>query len=215
MSQRNPMNDRYMQDDHQGKTRKSAASAKPATKAAASVTIKSAKKDPKQRKAEEKAARKERLEKQKELDRKYYTPDTERYKKLRRLWWACLIGAAAVTALSFALSGKIPVEFSMVLLVIAYALIIAAFYIDLSKIKKERTAYQERMVAAEEKAAKEERQAAQKAKQNKANKLVKQGAQNRQAVRAKKAKKASAAAEDEQATQDVPSDVAEEPAPAK
>ena len=32
MSQRNPMNERYQSEDHQGKTRKSAASAKPKSK---------------------------------------------------------------------------------------------------------------------------------------------------------------------------------------
>ena len=55
MSQRNPMNERYTSEDRTGVTRKSAASAKPKAKAAASVTVKSAKKTPEQRKAEEKA----------------------------------------------------------------------------------------------------------------------------------------------------------------
>ena len=39
MSQRNPMNDRYQTDEHRGQTRKSAASAKPKTKAASSVRM--------------------------------------------------------------------------------------------------------------------------------------------------------------------------------
>lgn len=60
MSQRNPMNERYTSEERTGTTRKSAASAKPKAKAAASVTVKSAKKTPEQRKAEEKAARKAR-----------------------------------------------------------------------------------------------------------------------------------------------------------
>ena len=55
MSQRNPMNERYTSEERTGTTRKSAASAKPKAKAAASVTVKSAKKTPEQRKAEEKA----------------------------------------------------------------------------------------------------------------------------------------------------------------
>ena len=42
MSQRNPMNERYTAEDRTGKTRKSAASAKPKAKAAASVRIESA-----------------------------------------------------------------------------------------------------------------------------------------------------------------------------
>ena len=49
MSQRNPMNERYTSEDRTGVTRKSAASAKPKAKAAASVTVKSAKKTPEQR----------------------------------------------------------------------------------------------------------------------------------------------------------------------
>ena len=39
MSQRNPMNERYTNDKRANVSRKSAASAKPKTKAAASVTI--------------------------------------------------------------------------------------------------------------------------------------------------------------------------------
>ena len=49
MSQRNPMNERYTSEERTGVTRKSAASAKPKSKAAASVTVKSAKKTPEQR----------------------------------------------------------------------------------------------------------------------------------------------------------------------
>ena len=93
MSQRNPMNERYTTEKHTGSTRKSAASAKPKTKAAASVTLGTTKKTQQQRKAEAKAARKKEQDRQRELDRKYYKPDTERYKKLKRLWWASLVGA--------------------------------------------------------------------------------------------------------------------------
>lgn len=151
MSQRNPMNERYTAEDRTGKTRKSAASAKPKAKAAASVRIESAKKTPQQKKAEEKARRKEEAAKQRELDAKYYKPDTERYKKLRRCWWLCLIGAAVCTIVSFVFQSYMPVWLAFGILIGAYALIILAFYIDLSKIKKERAAYQARMVALEEK----------------------------------------------------------------
>lgn len=151
MSQRNPMNERYTAEDRTGKTRKSAASAKPKAKAAASVRIESAKKTPQQKKAEEKARRKEEAAKQRELDAKYYKPDTERYKKLRRCWWLCLIGAAVCTIVSFVFQSYMPVWLAFGILIGAYALIILAFYIDFSKIKKERAAYQARMVALEEK----------------------------------------------------------------
>ena len=41
MTQRNPMNERYQSEDRKGATRKSAASAKPVSKAASSVRIES------------------------------------------------------------------------------------------------------------------------------------------------------------------------------
>lgn len=148
MSQRNPMNERY-QNEHVGKSRKSAASAKPKTKAAASVTYSSPKKTPKERKAEQKAQRKEEADRQREIDRKYYTPDTERYKKLRRTWWATLIGAIVCTAASWFLRGAKPEWLAFGCLIVAYVLIILAFYIDFSKIRKERKAYQTRMLALE------------------------------------------------------------------
>lgn len=143
------MNERYQADKRQGVTRKSAASAKPKAKAAASVTYSSPKKDPKAKKAEIKAQRKAESERQREIDRKYYTPDTDRYKKLRRIWWASLIGAVACTAGSWLLRGVQPAWLAMACLVLAYILIIFAFYIDFSKIRKERRAYQTRMMALE------------------------------------------------------------------
>ncbi len=158
MSQRNPMNERYTTEKHTGSTRKSAASAKPKTKAAASVTLGTTKKTQQQRKAEAKAARKKEQDRQRELDRKYYKPDTERYKKLKRLWWVSLGGAVLCTVLSWVLRGVEPAWIAFICLFAAYALIIFAFYLDFSKIKKERRAYQERMVALEEAQEKKERQ---------------------------------------------------------
>ena len=160
MSQRNPLNDRYQTDEVRGKTRKSAASAKPKSQAAASVVVKAPKKDPKQRRAEEKAARKKAQEQQRELDRKYYTPDTDRYRKLRKIWWALLVGAVLCTLVSFFFRSQLPDGVALAVLLAAYALIIAAFYIDFSKIRKERRAYQERMLALEEKQKREEKEAA-------------------------------------------------------
>lgn len=159
MSQRNPMNERYTAEDRQGKTRKSAASAKPKSKAASSVTVKSAKKTPEQRKAEEKAARKAAAAKQREAERKYYKPDTPRYKRLRTIWWVLLIGAIGCTTLSFVGQSSLPQTATVVTLVLAYVFIISAFVLDFTKIKKERLAYQERMMALEEKNAKAEKQA--------------------------------------------------------
>ena len=141
MSQRNPMNERYTSEERTGVTRKSAASAKPKSKAAASVTVKSAKKTPEQRKAAEKAARKEAAAKQREVERKYYKPDTPRYKRLRAIWWVMLIAAIGCTTLSFVGQGALPQWLSVTTLIAAYVFIIGAFVLDFWKIKKERVAY--------------------------------------------------------------------------
>ncbi|WP_296008908.1 hypothetical protein [uncultured Adlercreutzia sp.] len=159
MSQRNPMNERYTSEERQGKTRKSAASAKPKTKAAATVTVKSAKKTPEQKKAEEKAARKAAAAKQREVERKYYKPDTPRYKRMRIIWWVLLVAAIGCTTLSFVGQAWLPPAAAVVTLVLAYVFIIGAFVLDFVVIKKERVAYQERMLALEEKSAKAEKQA--------------------------------------------------------
>lgn len=163
------MNERYQTDKHQGKTRKSAASAKPKSKAAASVTYSAPKKDPKEKKAEIKAQRKAETERQREIDRKYSTPDTERYKKLRRIFWAAMVGAILCVALSWLLRPVEPQWFAMVCLIVAYVLIIFAFYIDFSKIRKERRAYQTRMLAkeVEEKKQQEKAERAARAQQGK------------------------------------------------
>ena len=169
MSQRNPMNERYQTDKHQGSTRKSAASAKPKSKAAASVTYSAPKKDPKEKKAEIKAQRKADSERQREIDRKYSTPDTERYKKLRRIFWAAMIGAIVCVAASWLLRPVEPQWLAMACLIAAYVLIIFAFYIDFSKVRKERRAYQTRMLAkeVEEKKQQEKAQRAARAQQGK------------------------------------------------
>ena len=163
------MNERYQTDKHQGSTRKSAASAKPKSKAAASVTYSAPKKDPKEKKAEIKAQRKADSERQREIDRKYSTPDTERYKKLRRIFWAAMIGAIVCVAASWLLRPVEPQWLAMACLIAAYVLIIFAFYIDFSKVRKERRAYQTRMLAkeVEEKKQQEKAQRAARAQQGK------------------------------------------------
>lgn len=157
MSQRNPMNERYTTEKHQGVTRKSAASAKPKKAQAGTVMKTSAKKSPKERKAEEKQRRKEESERQREIDRKYYKPDTERYKQLRRIWVALLAGAVISVVLSWVLRSIQPEWIAIIFLILAYVFIIAAFYIDFSKIRKERRAYQTRMIAQEVEQEKAER----------------------------------------------------------
>ena len=147
MSQRDPMNDRYTTDGPKGQTRKSAASAKPKTKAASSVHVQAAEKTKEQKKAERKAREKEERQKQRELDARYYNPPTPEYKRMRRIWWVCLIAAIVCTAVSFLGRDMIPTSVSFAILILAYVFIIAAFYIDFSKIKKIRRAYQAEMEA--------------------------------------------------------------------
>lgn len=143
MSQRNPMNDRYQTEEHQGKTRKSAASMKPKTKAASSVRIKPVEKTKQQKKAEKKVER----SKQAQLERKYYNPPTAEYKRLRKIWWALLIGAIVMVALSWLGRGILPEMVTYVTLGLAYVCIIGALYVDFSKIRKARRRYAEEMEA--------------------------------------------------------------------
>ena len=186
MSQRNPMNERYTSEDRTGVTRKSAASAKPKAKAAASVTVKSAKKTPEQRKAEEKAARKAAAAKQREVERKYYKPDTPRYKRLRAIWWVLLIAAIGCTTLSFVGQQSLPpsggaLSRSSWPTCSSSPLSCSIF----GRSRRSACAYQERMLALEEKNAKAEKQArrVQQAKQVKAKGSGKN--QNRHAAQKK------------------------------
>ena len=162
MSQRNPMNDPYQTDEHQGQTRKSAASMKPKTKAASSVRVAPKVKTKQQKKADKKAAR----TKQTEIDRQYYNPPTAEYKRLRKIWWGLLIGAIVMTALSWVGRSFLPEAATYVVLGLAYVCIIGALYVDFSKIRKVRRAYQEEMMAKKTKemrAAEKQQKAAQRA----------------------------------------------------
>lgn len=143
MSQRNPMNDRYQKEEHRGKSRRSAASAKPKTQAAASVHVKPKTKT----KAEKKAIRRAERQRQADLDRKYANPPTPEYKRLRKIWWALLIAAIVCLALSFFLRDYLGEFAWMVILVLSYVFIIGALWLEFSKMKKVRRAYQEQMEA--------------------------------------------------------------------
>lgn len=143
MTQRNPMNERYTTEEKRGSTRKSASSAKPVSKAASSVRVQSNVKTKEQKKAEQKAER----QKQRELDAQYYNPPTEEYKKLRRLWWIFLVGAIVLTLISWVGRTFMPEVGIYITLGLAYVCIIAALYIDFSKIRKVRRAYQAEMAS--------------------------------------------------------------------
>ena len=139
MSQRNFMNDRYNDENKKGSTRKSSASAKPKAQRAATVRD-PAPKTKKQKKEEARERERAAAEKTSYLESRF--EETEGYKRLRRIWWVLLVGAILCTVLSFAFSRNETFnQFSMVVMVLAYVLIIAAFWIDLGKIRKERKLY--------------------------------------------------------------------------
>lgn len=142
------MNERN-QREGQGSTRKSAASMKPKSKAAASVRIQPKEKTKEQKKADKRAAR----QRQAELDRKYYNPPTEEYKRLRRIYWVLMVVAIVCVVVSFAGRGIIPDTPLYVILGLAYVAIIAALYFDLVKIRRVRRKYQEEAEAHKSKAA--------------------------------------------------------------
>lgn len=169
MTQRNPMNERYTSEERKGSSRKSAASAKPKTKAASSVHIQPTEKTKAQKKADRRAAR----QKQSEQERQFYNPPTERYKKLRRIWWVLLGAAIVLTIFSFVGRQWFPEVATYVTLGLAYVCIIGALYVDFSKCRKERQRYAaeiashktkeqratEKRLRAEERAAKAEAEA--------------------------------------------------------
>lgn len=164
MSQRNPQNERYtVERDGRapGSTKPKAGSAKPASKAAASVHIQTSKSSmTKRQKAvaettmtkEEKKARRA---KEREEENMVYTAITEltnkdeKYKKLRRIWWALLISAVVFTALSWVTlsTGAGGQVLSIVTLVLAYAGIIGALIMDFTVIRKRRNVFRDKVNA--------------------------------------------------------------------
>ena len=136
MTQRNFMNERYTEENRSGKTRKSASSAKP--KAARAATVRDpAPKSKKEKKAE--ARERERAAAEKATLHGERFEDTDAYKRLRRIWWVLLAGAIVCTVFSFATARTETLgQVSMGVMIAAYVLIIAAFYVDLGKIRKER-----------------------------------------------------------------------------
>ena len=139
MTQRNPMNERYQTDERQGKTRKSASQAKPVTKAA-STTRDPAPKTKKEKRQEERERIRKEEEKAKAIG---VSPDTlasVQYRNYRRLYWVALIGGGVCALASFVLSsmGENYTEISTTLIMAAYIMIIAALFIDITKVRKYR-----------------------------------------------------------------------------
>ena len=164
MSRRNPQNERYTVEQEgrrAGSTAPKAGSAKPASKAAASVRIQTSKSSMSKKqkvvaqqtmtKEEKKAAR----AKERELENLVYTATTTltnkdpQYKKLRKIWWGLLIAAVVFTALSWitlstGFGGQV---LSIVVLVLAYAGIIGALIMDFTVIRKRRNVFRDKVNA--------------------------------------------------------------------
>lgn len=144
MTTRNPMNERYSTGKPAGVTRKSAASAKPKSKAATSVYHENKPRQgatQKERKALKKQNEKEQKYLDQQLGRKFYTPDTTKFKIGRAAWVITLVLAMAFTVGSFFVAG-VASSFAMyVCLGLAYASIAAAIAIDFLVIRKERKRY--------------------------------------------------------------------------
>ena len=160
MSMRNPQNERYTVEREgrsQGSVKPRTASAKPASKAGASVrtTSKPKPKNAKQRamaemnmsKEEKKAAR----AKEREAENVAYTAidiltrKDARYKKLRRIWWVLLVVAVIFTVLSWATVSIHAVN--IVSLVLAYASIISALVMDFTVVRKCRNKHRDKVAS--------------------------------------------------------------------
>ena len=152
MTQRNPMNERYADEDRKGHTRKSAASAKPKTSAASTVTLPSTTKTPKEKKMEKKAREREAQQKDREMAVKYSRPDTPEYYKWKRFWWIGLGLAIALVLGSWLLRSVEPQWISLLVLGLAYVATISAFWVDITKIKKITRKWQQEQIAKEKKA---------------------------------------------------------------
>lgn len=161
MSMRNPQNERYTVEREgrsQGGSKPRAASAKPASKAAASVrtTSKPKPKNAKQRAMAEMNMSKEEKRairaKEREADNIAYTAvdiltrKDEKYKKLRRTWWVLLVLAVVFTVLSWAtMTMNVPMAVNVAALILAYAAIIGALVMDFTVVRKCRNKHRDKV----------------------------------------------------------------------
>jgi hypothetical protein len=159
------MNQRYQGDGPGGQTRKSAARAKPVSQAAATVHVKKKPQTDSEKRAARKTRQKEEERKAIEKARKKAEkaqpegvvvepkkpqgflgkliapppnmPATEEYQKWRRIYWILLIIGIFCVIISFLyqMSGGTNQTFWMLSIGAAYAVIIAAFVVDLRKVK--------------------------------------------------------------------------------
>lgn len=126
MARRSATNERYgKHTSPSGKTRKSAAAAKP-KRAHAESSV---------------AAKKSSGSKPK--SKFVLHPDTPEYKKWRRVWWALLISAMVLATAAWFLMkpGSEQREIGLGVLGAAYAMMAVAIYLDWSKLRKIRAAW--------------------------------------------------------------------------
>lgn len=144
-------------EEKQGTTRKSAASAKPATQAAASVYVPRnapKKKEPKKpfenlktkleknnkpkTKAEKRAAQEARELRQFQDAARDHVPNTVKYRRLRFLFWATILLAIAFTLYALLLIATQGPAEGRIWFGIGSILVAVAIYIDTSKVRQER-----------------------------------------------------------------------------
>ena len=164
MSTRNPMNERYQDEGKPaGKTRKSAASAKPATKAASSVRMETKEKPKKGLFGGKKndTASKGGKKKNKNAPvnpKRLQHPDTPEYKKWHTVWIVLIVVAIAMTLFGLIARNLFNWgSFSIVLVVVGDAMLIGAVLIDVFLLSKMRTRYAQQVKADRSKAAKAQR----------------------------------------------------------
>lgn len=220
MSRRNPLNERYQTDSTSaGKTRRSAASAKPVMKAAASVYVKDPKSKPKEGmfqrmfsgaekrreediKAREKASgsvNTEGLSKEerKELREKFMTTNEREYRKWRRIWWVFIalgIGSL-VPPIIFAAYFLQNETLTMAFYGLGWAFLLIAIGIDIVKIRPIRKEARGELVRDKSKAAtrarKEARQEQMRREEEAARMRAEKKAQKQAKQERKEAKKNS------------------------
>ena len=186
MTQRSANNERYLDENRGGKTRKSAASAKPAATRAATVRD-PAPKSKKQKKAEAR-------EREREQDKHWtqVSPDNKaledmpEYKRYRKMWWVCLICAIVLIVATFLFGSMEQFKFLYIpCIVLGYILVIVAFYIDFGLIRKMRKRYQKEVAQGKSK----EARAAQKAARAEARAQQKEAEEKFAAAQAEEAEK--------------------------
>jgi hypothetical protein len=123
VARRSPLNERYQKNTAPaGKTRRSAAAAKPKRDSGTAS------------KAKPKAKRGSAF---------LGDPKTEEFRALRKLWWILLIGSLVITAGSLAVQELTPYsKVASVMLGVGYTLILYALFLDFFKIRKMRKAWQ-------------------------------------------------------------------------